>query len=133
MKSERTDGGLKIETISISWSPSPNSFQGASPQSRDTSMLDFTSSSDSKHSSGSESEDHKPNVLSKKSRGDSPTLSSTVTASHQDSCGYYHPSAGAAPVGFGFRYTTCADVNMNMYPHAQRAPVVLHINLLLEI
>ncbi|XP_052215075.1 uncharacterized protein LOC127833697 [Dreissena polymorpha] len=72
-----------------------------------------------------------PNVLSEKSRGDSQTVSSTVTASHQDSRGsppaqrtpYHHPSTGAAPVGFGFRYTSCADVNMNMYPHAQRAPV----------
>ncbi|KAH3792820.1 hypothetical protein DPMN_146319 [Dreissena polymorpha] len=131
MKSERTDGGLEAETISVSRSPSPQSFQGASPQSNDTSMPDFNSSSDSKHSSGSESEDHKPIVVSEKSRGDSPTVSSTVTASHQDSRGsppsqrtsYHHPSAGAAPVGFGFRYTTFADVNMNMYPHAQRAPV----------
>ncbi|KAH3753315.1 hypothetical protein DPMN_187950 [Dreissena polymorpha] len=95
-------------------------------------MPDFSSSSDSKLSSSSESEDHKPNVLSKKSRGDSPTVSSTVTASHKDSREsppahrkpYHHPSAGAAPVGFGFRYTTCAVFNMNMYPHAQRTPVV---------
>ncbi|KAH3840484.1 hypothetical protein DPMN_113933 [Dreissena polymorpha] len=131
MKSERTDGGLETETISVSRSPSPKSFQWASSQSRDTSMPDFSSSSDSKHSSGSESEDQKPNVLSEKSRGDSPTVSSTVTASHQDSRGsppaqrtpYHHPSTGAAPVGFGFRYTSCADVNMSMYPHAQRAPV----------
>ncbi|KAH3825575.1 hypothetical protein DPMN_127455 [Dreissena polymorpha] len=93
-------------------------------------MSDFSSSSDSKHSSGSESEDHKPNVLSEKSRGDSPTVSSTVTASHQDSRRsppaqlkpYHHPSVGAAPVFFDFRYTTCVDVNINMYPHAQRAP-----------
>ncbi|KAH3784105.1 hypothetical protein DPMN_162056 [Dreissena polymorpha] len=75
----------------------------------------------------SKSEDHKPNVMSKKSRGDSQTVSSTVTASHQDSRGsppaqrtpYQHPSAGNAPFGSGFRYTTCADVNMNMYPHAE--------------
>ncbi|KAH3728941.1 hypothetical protein DPMN_054904 [Dreissena polymorpha] len=94
-------------------------------------MSDFSSSSDSKHLSGSESEDHKPNVLSEKSRGDSPTVSSTVTTSHQDSRGsppaqrkpYHHLSVGAAPVCFDFRYTMCADVNMNMYPHAQRAPV----------
>ncbi|XP_052244855.1 uncharacterized protein LOC127853991 isoform X1 [Dreissena polymorpha] len=131
MKSERTDGGLETETISVSRSPSPQSFQWASSQSRDTSMPDFSSSSDSKHSSGIESEDQKPNVLSEKSRGDSPTVSSTVTASHQDSHGsppaqrtpYHHPSNGAASVGFGFRYTSCTDVNMNMYPHAQRAPV----------
>ncbi|KAH3853638.1 hypothetical protein DPMN_096170 [Dreissena polymorpha] len=131
MKSERKDGGLETETISVSRSPSPRSLKGASPQSRDTSMPDFSSSSDSKHSSCSESEDHKLNVFSEKSRGDRPTVSSTVTASRQDSRGsppaqrkpYHHPSAGATPVGFGFRYTMCADVNMNMYPHAQRAPV----------
>ncbi|KAH3800919.1 hypothetical protein DPMN_154565 [Dreissena polymorpha] len=70
MKSERTDGGLETETISVSRSPSPQSFQWASSQSRDTSMPDFRSSSDSKHSSGSESEDQKPNVLSEKLYGD---------------------------------------------------------------
>ncbi|KAH3753558.1 hypothetical protein DPMN_188198 [Dreissena polymorpha] len=66
-------------------------------------MPDFSSLSDSKHSSSSESEDNKPNVLSKKSRGDSPTVSSTVTASHKDSREsppahrkpYHHPSGGA--------------------------------------
>ncbi|XP_052275483.1 mucin-12-like isoform X2 [Dreissena polymorpha] len=114
LKSEQTDGGLETENISVSWSPSPQSFQGASSQPRDTSMSNFSSSSDFKHSSGSESEDHKPNGLSEKSRGDSPTVSSTVTASHQDSRAsppaqrklYHHPSVGAAPVGFDFRYTT---------------------------
>ncbi|KAH3715917.1 hypothetical protein DPMN_058633 [Dreissena polymorpha] len=92
-------------------------------------MPDSNSPSDSKHSSGSESEDHKSIVVSEKSRGDSPTVSSTVTASHQDPSWsplsqrtpYHHQSAAAAPVGFSFRYTTCADVNMSMYPHAQRA------------
>ncbi|KAH3887933.1 hypothetical protein DPMN_011955 [Dreissena polymorpha] len=131
MKSERTDGGLETETISVSRYPSPQSFQGASPQLRDTSMTDFNSPSDSKHSSGSESEYHKLIVVSEKSRGDSPTVSFTVYASHQDSSWsplsqrtpYHHQSAGAAPVGFGFWYTTCADVNMSMYPHAQREPV----------
>ncbi|KAH3875943.1 hypothetical protein DPMN_039222 [Dreissena polymorpha] len=94
-------------------------------------MPDFNSPCDSKHSSGSESEDYKPIVVSEKSCGDSPTVSSTVTASHQDSSWsplsqrtpYHHQSAGAAPVGFGFQYTTCVDFNMSMYPHAQREPV----------
>ncbi|KAH3875959.1 hypothetical protein DPMN_039238 [Dreissena polymorpha] len=94
-------------------------------------MPDFNSPCDSKHSSGSESEDYKSIVVSEKSRGDSPTVSSTVTASHQDSSWsplsqrtpYHHQSAGAAPVGFGFQYTTCVDFNMSMYPHAQREPV----------
>ncbi|XP_052262950.1 uncharacterized protein LOC127866470 isoform X1 [Dreissena polymorpha] len=81
---DRTDGGLETKTISVPIAVAAE-FSGSKPQSRDTSMPDFSSSSDSKHSSGSESEDHKPNMLSKKSRGDSPTVSSTVTASHQDS------------------------------------------------
>ncbi|KAH3857274.1 hypothetical protein DPMN_099880 [Dreissena polymorpha] len=78
MNSERTDGGLETENIAVLWSPSPQSFQGASSQPRDTSMSNFSSLSDFKHSSGSESEDHKPYVLSEKS------TSSMVTASHQD-------------------------------------------------
>ncbi|KAH3857206.1 hypothetical protein DPMN_099811 [Dreissena polymorpha] len=75
MNSERTDGGLETENIAVLWLPSPQSFQGASSQPRDTSMSNFSSLSDFKHSSGSESEDHKPNVLSEKSSGDSPTVS----------------------------------------------------------
>ncbi|KAH3723429.1 hypothetical protein DPMN_049217 [Dreissena polymorpha] len=126
MKSERTDGGLETEKISVSRLLSPQSFQWASSQSIDMSMPDFSSSSDSKHSSGSKSEDQKPNMLSEKPRGDSPTVSSTVIASHQDfswsplSQPYLHPSTGVAPVGFGFRYTMRTDVNMSMYLHAQR-------------
>ncbi|KAH3805604.1 hypothetical protein DPMN_133909 [Dreissena polymorpha] len=86
MKSERTDGGLETETISVPDIRHRRGFQGASPQSRDTSMPDFNPPSDSKHSSGSRGEDHKSIVVFEKSRGDSLTVSSSVTASHQDSC-----------------------------------------------